>query len=110
MNKPQLRTRATLYAEAYIAWVSCVRWSIDPKEWSDYMGEGQQFTRTVKEIVEPVPIGRLLTRRLTLSSQLASAMYGGDFRVVFQMDSLLRELSERSDRRSSRQAPASLYA
>lgn len=98
MNKRQSHERAVVYAKAYIAWVDCLRWSIEPRDWWEKLGEGQQFTATVREMLPDIQrsLGqnKRLVRRVALSSRLAHAMYNHDFRAVFENDRLLRAISE----------------
>lgn len=94
VNSRDAHERGVMYAEAYIAWVDCIRWSVDPKEWYDLLHESAHFKVTAKKMALNIRRREKgVWLRLVLSSHLASSMADSDFRQVFEYDRRLKALS-----------------
>lgn len=94
VNSRDAHERGVMYAEAYIAWVDCIRWSVDPKEWYDLLHEAAQFKVTARKMALGIRRREKgIWTRLVLSSHLASGMADSNFRQVFECDRMLKALS-----------------
>lgn len=95
VNSRDTHERGVMYAEAYIALVDCIRWSIDPREWHDALHEAAQFKVTARKMAQGIRRrDKGIWLRLVLSSHLASHMADSNFREVFKHDQMLKALSE----------------
>lgn len=92
VNKRDAAERGAMYARAYVAWVSCIRWSVASRDWGEHLDDGVNFPKTIRDMLQDIRrYDKGLAVRVVMSSRLANAMYNGDFREVFQYDRLLRD-------------------